>query len=267
MKRGSGTRRLRGALLALAAWLAGPASGAPESAEEIRECLRSNLPERTSVQRIELASRDRGGGTRTLEAHLHWKRFERGGPRVRIRVDAPHDLKGASYLVIEGEPEDEMFIYLPAVQKVRRITIGMLSDQLWGTDFSYEDVQRLQGIALKGSSERRPDAPVGERTAWVLETQPDPGEASSYVRVLAFIDPETCLALRTELYESEEEPRKVLLADPASFSREGERWMARDFEMRDLRDETASRLRVLEVEHDADVPDRIFSPALLGRGR
>jgi outer membrane lipoprotein-sorting protein len=229
--------------------------------------MRRNLPERTSVQTIELTSRDRAGGSRTLKARLHWKRFEGGHPRVRIRVDSPPDLRGASYLVIEKETADEMFMYLPAVQKVRRITGGMLSDQLWGTDFSYEDIKQLQGMVVDGKSERLPDAAIGSRRVYVLSVTPQLDGESSYQRIVTSVDHDTCLALKTEFYEHGEEPRKVLLADPERITRQGRLWMAREFEMSDVRDETRSWLRILEVENDTDVSDRVFGPSLLGRGR
>jgi hypothetical protein len=254
----------RAALLAVLLFAA-PAA-ALETAEEIQACVRGNLPHRTSAQKIELESLDRAGGRRTLVARLHWKRFADGGYRLRIRVDEPLDLRGSSFLVIENRPTDDMFMYLPATQKVRRITSGMVSDSLWGTDFGYEDIKHLQGIDAEGEVERLPDSSVEDRPVYVLSMVPGPNEESSYSKIVSFVARDSCLAIRTEFYERGDEPRKVLLADLDQLTHEEDRWLARSVEIRDLRSETRSQLRVLETRDDVEIPDRTFNPTLLGRG-
>ena len=256
-------KRLSVALLFLLA----PPATALETAEEIRACVRGNLPERTSVQTIELMAIDRSGGRRTLRAKLHWKRYGEGLHRIRLYVEYPNDLRGSSYLVIEKDAEDEMFMYLPATQRVRRVTTAMISDSLWGTDFSYEDIKQMQGIALEGATRRLDDATVAERPVYVLELSPATSAESTYSKIVSFVDRDTCVAIKTEFYGSGDAPRKVLTADPEQLVREETRWTAHDLEMRDLQSNTTSRLRVLEVQSDVEVPDRTFNPSLLGRGR
>ena len=229
--------------------------------------MRANLPERTSRERIELESLDRAGGRRTLEAKLDWMRDDQGRARLRIRVEAPSDLRDAAYLVIEKSGDDDMFMYVPAARKVRRIAGGSLGGELWGTDFSYEDIKQVQGIAGSGSRERLPDADVSGRPTWVIEHRPDDSQESSYSRIVAYVDPDTCVALRTEFFQRGERPRKVLVADPESLIEVEGRWLARSLEMQDVRDETRSWFRVLDVEHDVEIPERVFSVTRLGQGR
>jgi len=254
----------RAALLAVLL-LATPAS-ALETAEEIRACVRDNLPKRTSVQTIELESLDRAGGRRTMVARLHWKRFADGRYRLRIRVEMPPDLRGSTYLVIEKDGNDDMFMYLPATHRVRRITSGMISDSLWGTDFGYEDIKHLQGIAAEGAVERLPDTFMEDQPVYVLSTVPASNAESSYSKIVSYIERKSCLAIRTEFYERGDVPRKLLLADVARVTHEESRWLARSVEMRDLRSETRSQLRVIETRDDVKIPDRTFNPTLLGRG-
>lgn len=237
-----------------------------ETTEQIRACLQRNLPAKTSLQRIEIESEDRAGGRRSIEARVHWKRF---GERARamIRVDGPREVKGAAYLLIEGAAEDDVYVYMPALKKVRRVTMTTVSNQLWGTDFSHEDMKHIQGLAERGQSERLEDALVDERAAFVLQTRPDTADESAYERVLTFVDRDTCLMLRSEFFERGDEPRKVLEADPASITQEGELWSARAYTMRDRENETTSWLRVLESDTDGDLPDRLFNPSRLGKGR
>jgi hypothetical protein len=245
----------------------GAAQPALDSPEEIRACMARNLPERTTVQTLELESRDRAGSTRTLGVRLYWKRAVAGQPRVLLRVDSPPDLKGAGYVLIDRDGSEEMFTYLPSVQKVRRITSTMASSQLWGTDFTYEDVKQLQGIVRRGESERLPDAAVDGRPVRVLALRPAADAQSAYRRIVWHVDAETCVALRTEFFEAGDLPRKVLRVEPESLAREGERWLARELAMADDRSGTATRLKVLRVENDVPLADSLFNPNLLPRGR
>jgi hypothetical protein len=257
------------AVVLLAGSAASPAAPAPETPDAIVDCVKANLPEHTSVQQIELRSRDRAGSERVLRSRLHWKRFGDGEPRVRIRVDEPPDLRGATYLLIENPDghKSEMFVYLPAVGRIRRVTEKTVSDSLWGTDFSYEDMRQLQWHSSDGTRTRLPDAVVSGRAVYVLAWEPGPEDQSGYRRIVSSVDRDTCVVLRIEFIERGDTPRKVLVADPGSLSKQDGHWLARKLEMRDLRDETTSWLEILQVQNDVEVPERIFNPTLLDRGR
>lgn len=235
--------------------------------ESVASCMRANLPRSTAVQDVEMISRDRLGSERTISAHILWKRFDDGYSRVLVRFTAPEDISGAAFLLIETEGRADMFLYLPELRKTRRITTQTLRGSIYGTDFSYEDFERLQGF-VKGEQRRQlPDAEIGGRAVVVIEARPAPGESSPYTRVVSWIDRETCVPLRTELYERGDRLRKLLLADPERVTHEGESWVPRELEMRDLRDETLTRLRLLSFERGVKIPDRSFKLGRLGRGR
>jgi hypothetical protein len=84
--------------------------------------------------------------------------------------------------------------------------------------------------------------------------------------VIVFVDPDTCVALRVELFEHGDTPRKVLAAPRGKLIREGGRWFPQELELRDLRDGTATRLRARSIQTDVDLPERLFNPSQLGRG-
>jgi Outer membrane lipoprotein-sorting protein len=56
------------------------------------------------------------------------------------RYFSPQDIQGTAVLVQEHPSEDDMWIYLPAMKKTRRITAGNKRDSFVGSDFSYGDV-------------------------------------------------------------------------------------------------------------------------------
>jgi hypothetical protein len=58
-----------------------------------------------------------------------------------IRFLFPGDVKGTGYLQIQHhDREDDMWIYLPALKKVRRLVANNKKDSFVGSDFSYGDI-------------------------------------------------------------------------------------------------------------------------------
>ena len=229
-----------------------------DTAVQIRDCVRANSPENTSMQLIELESQDRSGRKRTMDAQLRWKKHDDGHVRLLIRILGPQDLKGSSYLVIENQPRDTVYTYLPALGRPRRI-VGGGSQDIWGTDFSYEDIRLMQMQDNVTDDERLDDAVITGKPVYVIAQRPDPTKKSAYSRIVSYIDKDTCVAIRTEYYETDDQIRKRLDIDPESVSRVSELWTAHSMEMTDLHDETTSWLRIKHITYDEEMSSRYFN--------
>lgn len=239
-----------------------PAEG---GVEEVEKCVRANAPESTSIQTGELVSLGRSGADRKQEAKIYWKRSPEGLSRVFMEIEAPSDLRGSSYLLLQKEGRNDMFVYLPSLKKVRRISSRTISGSLFGTDFSYEDMERLQTLGSTQHSERQPDAELDGRPVYVVSSSPDPETGSAYEKVVSFVDRETCVPLKIEFYESGGSLRKVMTADPAKLHQAGHMWVPMNLRMKDLKRESESKLAIEEVEIDVEIPDRRFSQGQMGR--
>ena len=63
------------------------------------------------------------------------------GDRLLIRFTFPNDIRGTSFLVWKHpKSEDERFLYLPSLGRVRRIAGSEAQESFVGSDFSYEDI-------------------------------------------------------------------------------------------------------------------------------
>jgi hypothetical protein len=61
--------------------------------------------------------------------------------KLLIRFLFPGDVQGTGYLQIQHyEDDDDMWIYLPALKKVRRLVANNKKDSFVGSDFSYGDI-------------------------------------------------------------------------------------------------------------------------------
>lgn len=234
-------------------------------AGELLGCMRANIPPSVQVQRLELASTNNIGDTRTLHGRLSAMREPRaGGPgllRAVLRVDAPPNLAGAAYLVRETEDylRDGMFVYLPAVRRVRRVTGTFADGALMGTDFSYYDFRQLQSAFGDMSAELEEPLEIDGRRTNGLLFKPLAAAETRYSHVRAWIDHETCVPLKVNFYERGE-IRKQLTSPASSLKQAAERWYASELVMRDLLDQSHTVLRVLELTTDADIDAGRFRP-------
>ncbi len=93
-----------------------------KTADEIRDCSRANLPDESMAQNITLQPTDRAGKTRDIVAVFFLKRLDEEETRGTLQVRSPVDVSGVSYLWVDTGTDDRLFLYLPTVQRVRRIT-------------------------------------------------------------------------------------------------------------------------------------------------
>ncbi len=238
---------------------AAPAADAPQTAQQIRECARNNFPRQTSVQDLAMIAHDRSGGQRTLQAKMYWRLDDGGYNNVMIRVSTPNDLSGSSYLVLERSDRDDMFMYLPALDRVRRIVGGMRDKPLWGTDLSYEDIKHLQGVAVAGTLKRLDDGKVAEREVYVIESVYAPDDESPYGRVISHVDKKTCVPLQADFFDKTDEAVKRLTVQHDTLVEKDGRWRMRDLKMQDLHNQTYTDLKLQEIESDEEISGRVFS--------
>jgi hypothetical protein len=75
------------------------------------------------------------------------------------------------------------------------------------------------------------------------------------------------VALRTEFYETADNLLKVLSVDPGDIRRTGGIRLAHSMTIEDLKNEVVTELKVVQVEIDPELPERMFAPTRLDRNR
>jgi hypothetical protein len=250
------SRIVAAALLLL---LAGPARG-ETTAQDVLKCMRANVPAQLAISDLRLTVYDRGGGDRTLKGRLYSSRDEASGlMNATLQIDSPPEMKGAAYLVRETKDylRDGMFVFLPAVRRVRRVSGTFADASLLGTNFSYFDFKQLQNAF--GDLEGTLEAPgeVHGRPAHVLSFKPTEGMETRYTQVRAWIDQEACVGVRAEFLEGSRVAKE--LSSPAgALKKSGRTWHLTELEMKDSFSGTRTVLRMNKLDSDNPVPSRYF---------
>ncbi|MEQ1440305.1 outer membrane lipoprotein-sorting protein [Fontimonas sp. SYSU GA230001] len=244
---------------ALCLGLGTTAALADEALDQVVACMRANIPKTLQIKEIALTATDRTGGVRELRGRLYAMR-EDERLRAMVKIASPADLAGAAYLLREKSDGDEMYVYVPALQKVRRITGVGVDGMLWGTDLSYGDIKQLNNAFAAGQTRLDGRGDLAGRPVHLLTSLPAPGEVSRFTQTRIWVDQKTCVGLRADFYEGDT-VRKRLDVEPASLRQSGPHWYPGEALMSDLKEGTKTRLRVLGLSSDVDLPGRHFNPS------
>jgi hypothetical protein len=191
----------------------------------------------------------------------------RRADRVLMRFRYPADIRGTGFLVIEHPAaDDERFLYLPALGRVRRIAGEEKQDSFVGSDFTYED---MGGRELDDYTYTALDvnaawtSPKGEtRPAWKLESRAKDVNAT-YPRVVSLVLKDSFVVVAAENYNRRGEVAKQF--EVRSLEQVSGIWTALELVMRNLRDRTSTELTVTKAEYNVGLEEADFSRRALER--
>lgn len=250
-------------MVAVGVLAAGPVSA--RSLQELQDCMRSNLPSQSLVQEIRLVAHDRSG-SRELQAHVYGMKLDQE-VAVMLRILAPGDMADSRYLVISGPQRDAMYLYLPALNRTRRIAGSMAGQSLWGTDFSYEDVKLLRGLLTHGSAQLQGETQWQGRSTQRVRIRPTSEEQSQYEQVDLLVDDLTCVIVQGDFADAAGLVKELRVAKPDDLQEVSGQWWARRVELHSVREQTHSELYVQDYRMDPDLRSGLFDPRSFQRGR
>ncbi len=234
------------------------AADAPASAKSVLACMRANLPDALRVEQVELASSDNGVVIRTLQGKLYAQRHN-GLLRSMLHLSGPPQLAGASYLFLERSDGKEIYLYLPALNRVRRITGAAAGGALFGTDISYSEISQIQNAFSGGAAKLEAPAKLQGRPVNVLVLGADPKQPSGYQKVRVWVDVASCVALKVAAY-SDGKIVKEMTAPAKSLKQVDHHWLATQVTMRDLNRGTQTVVHITGVSSGSKIPSGVFDP-------
>jgi hypothetical protein len=246
----------------LLALLLAPLAGADEAAD-VAACIARDFPEPDSVRAVRISSRDRAGFDRDTVVQIYGRRTD-SGREILVRFLQPEELAGSAFLMLERDGPNEMYFKGGDLGKAKRVKGGGRALSLLGTDFSYEDFEHLLAFKSSAPAKRLEDSKVRGRATYVVEARPNASAGSAYERVVTYTDKETCVALRTELYEKGKGLRKTLMVNPTVLQKRGSVWIPQLALMEDLLNYTSTVFMVDTTEHNVELSDEFFQVDTMG---
>jgi hypothetical protein len=173
------------------------------------------------------------------------------------RLVAPESVRGMTVLMVEAEDRShDAFVYLPSLALVRRISTAQRGDSFFGTDVTYEDLerQRAQDFDLEGVEGGEL---AGEPVHWISAR---PRRAWHYERVRFALAVSDLSILVTEYYKrGAQQPGRVIRAERASMVAHDGHVLPTHLFVESRERGTSTEVRIENLRINPPIDARLFS--------
>ena len=138
---------------------------------------------------------------------------DKGNKFMMIRFKKPADITNTGLLTLDydSDKDTDQWVYLPAINKSRRISTKRRGGRFVGSDILYEDLR--DRTVDKDTHTILREEKFNKMDTIVLESIPVDPDNSVYDKRVSWIHPKTLLALKVDIYQNgSQEPVKRVLA-------------------------------------------------------
>ncbi|RMF56385.1 MAG: outer membrane lipoprotein-sorting protein [Calditrichaeota bacterium] len=216
---------------------------------------------------LELILTNARGETRVRKIVMYSRKRTENESDMLMRFTAPADVRGTSFLVIEHEKgEDERYLYLPALRRIKRIASSGKGGNFMSSDFTYYDIGKPELDDWK--YERLEDEKVGDRVCFKISCLPANEQIekdTGYGKIIRWIDQERLVSLKAVYYDRALREWKTL--DIPRVELIGGVWFQTDMIMKDVQTGHQSEMIFKNVKINQNIPAQFFSQRFLQRGK
>jgi outer membrane lipoprotein-sorting protein len=176
---------------------------------------------------------------------------------------SPADVRNTSFMnwsYSDGR-DDDQWIYLPALRRVRRISGDSKSDYFMGSDFTYDDLGDRHPHDDEHTILRIEEIDGVE--SYVIESIPKEKDYM-YSRTVTWIAKDKWIALKREFYDDNGEYLKSLRVK--EYDQIHGYWTVLESEMENDQRQHKTVMRFKNVEYDTGVDDNRFTERIMTRG-
>ncbi len=233
---------------------AGEATAPEMTAEQLLDRVDKNLT--FESRRTRAVMTVEGRRTRTYEM-VSYGRGEHDGA---VEYLAPARDKGTRMLKLG----DEVWLYLPGVDRVQKISGHMLRQGMMGSDVSYEDLLSSAELRKRYRAKLLGEDTVDGRKVWKVEMTAKDASVS-YPRRVSWIDQETFIPVKQELFALSGMLLKTWTMTDVKEFPGGRRYPTRMTVQDHVKKESVTRLEFKEIQFGVELQNEIFSLRWLER--
>ena len=213
---------------------------------------------------------NRNGASRT-ERTIGYRKYFGAEKRTIFFYTEPTNVRGTGFLTFDypdPKADDDQWLYLPALRKVRRISASDRGDYFLGTDFTYEEIKKEQKVELSDYRFTLTGREtVDGHDTLVVEGLPANEEVArelGYSRVVWRVDPVIWMSRLSDYYDLGGNHLKTIHLEEVREI-DGILTAMKVF-ARNHKTGHSTRLTFAEVDYKVDVNDSLFAKNRLRRG-
>ncbi len=176
-----------------------------------KEAKSRDLGWQDSQAEMEMVLKNQHGETSNRLMRIKTMEQANDGDKSLTIFDSPNDVKGTAFLSFSHpNDDDEQWLYLPALKRVKRISSRNKSGSFMGSEFSFEDLTSFEVEKYDYKFIR--DDKLDGQDVWVIEQFPK-DKYSGYTKRIVWIDKAEYRTQKSEFYD-----RKGSLLKTLTFS-------------------------------------------------
>lgn len=213
---------------------------------------------------INLSITEKNGQSRNRTISMTTKSFDGGLEKRIIKFIEPADVRGTAMLVVDNQiSDDEMWIYLPALKRTRRIVSSekgksFMSSEFTNADMSSPAISDFENHHLQTS---------GEKDVWIIESIPvneDKEDEYGYSRKISYINMNNYHVEKMEFYNYDNELFKTILIN-SFHEMPGGKYMVSNMVADNLITGRKSQIVFSNIREQIEVGDSYFTVQNLER--
>jgi hypothetical protein len=238
---------------------------AAQDAASIVDKSRNRIQASTIQTRSKMLISAKSGGVTERVMDQFSKDDSRGNNRSLIVFQSPASVAGTRFLTIENPgKDDDRWIFLPGLGKVRRLAASEGSGSFVGTDFSYDDVSSQDRNADLDNHRILREEKFRDADCYVIESTPK-DSGYQYSKMIHYIGKANFVNYKIELYDRR--GNQVKLLEILNLKDVQGRLTAMETKMTTLAAGTSTTINVDIIKYDENIPEGVFTTTFLETGR
>jgi len=211
---------------------------------------------------------DRRGKKRVRETR-GFRKYYGEEKRTMIFYLQPKNVRKTAFLTYDyPQADDDQWLYLPAMRKIRRISSSDRGDYFLGTDFTYEDIKKEGKFGIEDYNWKR----IGERIiddhhSYIVEATPindDIAKELGYSKVLYHVDSKIWMVRQAKSWDIRGNELKTI--HTRDIRQVQDIWTAHLLEVNNHKTGHHTRFLFSDIDYATGVTDDIFTQQSLRRG-
>lgn len=207
---------------------------------------------------VVLTITEKGGSTRSRTISMMTKSYAEGLEKRLIRFIEPADVRGTAMLVFDNKNSaDEMWIYLPALKKTRRIVTSEKGKSFMSSEFSNAD---MSSPAVSDFTHRYLEN-SGKVNQWIIESTPvseEKADEYGFSRKVNYVSIDKNQVQKMEFYNFDNELFKVVEIK-SFFPLSDGKYMVKNMVASNLNTNRKSEILFSNISEGAKVEDSNFT--------
>ena len=176
---------------------------------------------------------------------------------------SPADVKDTSFMSWSygNGNSDDMWIYLPALRKVKRISSDSKSDYFMGSDFTYDDLGERH--PSEDTHRLLKEETINGEDCYVVESVSKDRDYF-YSKTISWVVKDEWFGMKKEFYDEDGDLLKVLTID--DYEKINGYWVILDMEMYNEQKDHTTRMELDNVKIGEGINDNQFTERMMTRG-